>query len=336
MVEMNIAMRIMIRTFVLALIGSLLFTSCVSQKKYQEAVEAKASLERYQAESDSLEQVADGLENELRNVEGLYQRSLHENEQYRAASKSLFASFQELQEKYQNLITNREDLLSTSSYEKQGLLQQLSAYQEEIDKKERYLRNLEWDLAQKEERLNRMQQQDLQGDLAAREQRIQQLQAQLQQKDAILQQIQEKITRATSSLSQSDFSVTEKRGKLYLSMSQNLLFRSGSSKLDREGRQALQQVASALKNNPDIDITVEGHTDTDGSASENWILSTERAVTVVQELVDNGVDPHRLTAAGRAFYQPVASNSTAAGKALNRRTEIIISPKLDELMDLMD
>lgn len=329
-------MRMMIRIFALALLSSLIFSGCVSQKKYNEAVEAKESLQRYEAEADSLEQVVDRLEEELRNVEGLYERSLHENEQYRAASKSLYASYQELQQKYQNLITNREDLLSTSSYEKQSLMQQLSAYQEEIDKKERYLRDLEWDLAQKEERLNRIQQQDLQGDLAAQEQLIRQLQAQLQQKDAMLQQIRQNITQATSSLSQSDFSVTEKRGKLYLSMSQDLLFRSGSSNLDRQGRQALQQVASALKNNPNIDILVEGHTDTDGSAAKNWELSVERAVTVVQELVGNGVDPERLTAAGRAFYQPIATNATAAGKALNRRTEIIISPKLDELMDLVD
>jgi len=120
-----------------------------------------------------------------------------------------------------------------------------------------------------------------------------------------------------------------------VSMSQQLLFRSGSNKLDREGRRAIRQLAQVLRNNQDIDIIVEGHTDTDGETGENWDLSVLRATTVVKELTDNGVDPRRLTASGRAFYEPVASNNSASGKAQNRRTEIIITPKLEELMDLV-
>lgn len=316
--------------------GALLFLSgCVSQKKYQDALLSVESLQQDSLKADSLGRLVDQLQDEVRTVEGLYQSALFENEQYKAASKNIYTSYQDLQQRYEDIINNRQDVLSTSSYEKQSLLEQLAAYQEEIDKKEQYLRQVEWELAQKEERMNQISNQDFAQDLAQRDQIIRQLQAQLQQKNAVLQQIQQKISESLYKLSQSDFSVEEKRGKLYISMSQELLFKSGSAKLDRKGRRALKDLADAIKNNPNIDILVEGHTDTDGSAEQNWNLSVERAVAVVRELVDAGVDPTRLTAAGRAFYQPVATNNTAAGKALNRRTEIIISPKLDELMDLV-
>ncbi len=293
------------------------------------------SLKRDSVIADSLELMVGSLRDEVRTVEGLYQSALNENEQYKAASKNIFTSYQNLRQRYDDIINNRQDVLSTSSYEKQSLLEQLAAYQEEIDKKEQYLRKIEWELAQREERINGTPNQDLRSDLEQRDQIIRQLQAQLQQKNNVLQQIQQNISESLYGLSQSDFSVEEKRGKLYISLSQELLFKSGSAKLDRKGRRALNDLADAIKNNPNIDVLVEGHTDTDGSADQNWNLSVDRAVAVVQELVDAGVDPTRLTAAGRAFYQPVATNNTDAGKALNRRTEIIISPKLDELMDLV-
>jgi chemotaxis protein MotB len=91
-----------------------------------------------------------------------------------------------------------------------------------------------------------------------------------------------------------------------------------------------------LKQNPDIDILVEGHTDTDGTAAQNWDLSVSRATAVVKILTGFGVDPKKVTAAGRSFFFPVASNDTAQGKALNRRTEVILSPNLDELFELIN
>ena len=122
---------------------------------------------------------------------------------------------------------------------------------------------------------------------------------------------------------------------MYLSLSQNLLFPSGSDEIDWKGRQALMKLADALKSNPDIDITVEGHTDTDGTAAKNWDLSVLRATTVVKLLSSYGVPSDRLIASGRGFYAPIASNDTPQGKGLNRRTEIILSPQLDELYNLI-
>ncbi len=334
---MNTMNRSLRNTTCLLLAGAVIFaTGCVSQKKYQELENANMELKMEAARADSLENVNRQLAQETREVESLYRNSLHNKEQMRSANKSLLSNYQDLRERYDALIEQRKDVLSTSSYEKQSLLEQLSIQQEQLDSKERYLRKLEWDLAQKEERLNRMGNQELMSDLESQKRMIQELQAQLQQKEAMLSQIKQKISQSVYGLSSADFAVTEKQGKLYISMSQNLLFPSGSIRLDAKGEQALQQLATALKNNPGIDITVEGHTDTDGSAAQNWELSMQRAIAVVNALTNYGVDPYRITAAGRSYFDPVATNASASGKALNRRTEIILSPQLDELMDLMN
>ena len=326
-----------LRTLMLAaLLGGFFLSACVSQKKYNELEMANEDLAKKSAWVDSLEKRTAELSTDVRDIEGYYGTTLQEIEQLKSANKSLYSSYDDLRERYDALISQRKDVLSTSSYEKQSLMEQISIQQEQLEKKERYLQQLEWDLVQKEERLNQMQNQDFESDLELQQQIIQELQAQLRQKENNLQQIKQKINQSMYGISQSDFSVTEKRGKLYISMSQNLLFKSGSSTLDVKGKQALKQLAGALTNNPGIEIMVEGHTDTDGSADKNWDLSVMRATAVVRELANNGVDPYRLTAAGRSFFDPIATNATTDGKTQNRRTEIIVSPRLDELMELVN
>lgn len=313
-------------------------SGCVSQKKYQELEDSKKYYEQQAARADSLENMNRLLTEEVREVEGYYRTSLNTIESMKAANQSLNNSYQELLQRFNRMLDQGQDVLSTSSYEKQSLTEQLSAYRAELDRRERYLTEMERQLAAKEDQLRRAGTPipDLRQDLAQRDQIIQQLQYELQRKDATIQQIKQNITAAMSGFSASDFTVTEKRGKLYLSMSQNLLFRSGSTRIDDEGKRAISQLASALKNNQDIDIIVEGHTDSDGSPAKNWDLSVMRATAVVQELTSNGVSPDRLTAAGRGLYAPVATNNTSEGKALNRRTEIIVTPKLDELMNIIN
>ena len=134
----------------------------------------------------------------------------------------------------------------------------------------------------------------------------------------------------------SDLTISEKNGKIYVSLSQNLLFASGSDKIDWKGKKAIIQVAQVLNSNQDILVNVEGHTDSDGNPNSNWDLSVRRATAVVKVLTGQGVDAKRVTASGRAFYDPIAPNNSAANKAKNRRTEIILSPKLDLLYDIIN
>lgn len=153
-------------------------------------------------------------------------------------------------------------------------------------------------------------------------------------KEARLRTIRDRFNQALLGFSEADLAC-EKNGKVYVSLSQNLLFASGSKTINNQGKQAIAQLATVLKANKDINITVEGHTDTDGEAAFNWDLSVGRATTVVKELAINGVAAERIIAAGRGEFYPIATNDTAAGKAQNRRTEIILTPKLEGLYELI-
>lgn len=152
--------------------------------------------------------------------------------------------------------------------------------------------------------------------------------------------LRQKLATALGGFNSEDLSVFIKNGKVYVSMSDKLLFASGSADLNEEGINALEHIANALKDNPDIHINVEGHTDTVPikiKFPDNWSLSVNRSISIVRILVDKyNVDPVRITASGRSQYDPVADNSTPEGRSKNRRTEIILSPKMDEIYNLLN
>src|SRR5678816_2545328 len=144
---------------------------------------------------------------------------------------------------------------------------------------------------------------------------------------------------ALSGFATSDLTVTKKNGKVYVSLSENLLFPSGSAAVNAKGKEALGKLAGVLNANADISINIEGHTDSipiRKTYEDNWALSLARSASIVRILTkDYSVDPVRIIASGHSEYDPVESNSTADGRAKNRRTEIILSPKLDELYKLL-
>jgi len=220
--------------------------------------------------------------------------------------------------------------LNASSTEKEGLENQLALSGAELDRKQRELSAIEYTLQEREQNVG-----NLQADLQAREGRINELEAMVAAKDAQMQALRTNINEALRGFSAADLTVTERNGKIYVSLSQGLLFQSGSDQIGFKGKNAIKQLADALKGTSDVGITVEGHTDNAGSPNLNWDLSVKRATTIVKELVKGGVDPTRITASGRAFYVPIVPNDSEANKAQNRRTEIILSPKLELLYDIL-
>ena len=147
----------------------------------------------------------------------------------------------------------------------------------------------------------------------------------------------ETVKNALLGFKADELQVYMKDGKVYVSMSDKLLFKSGSPDVESKGKEALEKLAEVLNKNPDISIAIEGHTDNvpikTVQFKDNWDLSAARATNVVRLLTGQyGMDPKRLTAAGKGEFSPVADNSTPEGKAKNRRTEIVLSPKLDALM----
>ncbi len=329
-------MRPLIKLFFgLSLIVGL--SACVAQKENLEQAEQLAYYKQQALEGDSIRNSVYSINRENQQMEVQLKEAIRDLEELKATNISLHRSYSELLTKYNGLVNQNQQVLATTSYEKIGLQEELSNQVDALDQKKRELANLEYELYQKEAMLNRMEYNysNMEGNLSTKDQKINELKAALNQKEQKMNDLRQSVSEVLKGFSQSDLSVTERDGKLYLSLSQNLLFSSGSDQINYQGRQALAQVAQVLQSNPDIDVMVEGHTDSDGTADRNWDLSVMRATSVVKVLTSNGVAPTRVTAAGRGYYAPVANNDSQQGKALNRRTEIILSPKLDELYDLI-
>ena len=194
---------------------------------------------------------------------------------------------------------------------------------------------LSTDAANKQSQLSKSEQ-----ELANQKKRLEQLQALMDQQREATQEIRRKMTEALVGFNSNELSVSVKNGKVYVSLQENLLFPSGSAVVNPKGKEALGKLAEVLNMNPDITVDIEGHTDSipiRGKYKDNWDLSTARANSIVRILTDDySVDPVRVIASGHSQYDPVQTNSTPEGRALNRRTEIILSPKLDELFKLLE
>ena len=176
--------------------------------------------------------------------------------------------------------------------------------------------------------------------LAEREATINKLQAEVDAQNARLQSLLNSVKDALLGFSSDELTVTEKNGKIYLAMSDKLLFESGSAQVNKQGKEALGKLAEVLKKQHDIDVFIEGHTDNKPIKTvqfkDNWDLSVVRATSVVRILTkDYGVNPLQILPCGRGEFMPVDNNESVEGRAHNRRTEIIMAPKLDKLMDIL-
>jgi chemotaxis protein MotB len=170
---------------------------------------------------------------------------------------------------------------------------------------------------------------------------IKDLTASMQKRDSMNLSLVMNLKRSLSDVNDSDVNIQVKKGVVYVSLSDKMLFRSGSAVITRQAETVLEKISKILNDHSELDILVEGHTDTVPIATDcladNWDLSSKRATTVVRTLNKKyGVDPSRLTAGGRSEFAPIADNATSDGRSKNRRTEIIILPKLDQFFELME
>ncbi len=331
-------------------------SSCVPTRKYQEEVTAKQQAQSAQSEALAAKKVAEDsrirTEEELATVRKQYGELEINHNKLQASYDTQLKRNDDLQTTNDRLNRTYKELLDLNDRLKKDALDRRDQISEELAKKEDLLRRREAELAEKEAQNKRDREQldylskqirdkdgnladletikkELQKELAEREKRVAELEKIIAERDAKAKALQQALNDALRGFQSSDLSVYEKDGKVYVSLSQNLLFASGSSKLDPKGVDALQKLARVLNNNTDIAILVEGHTDSDGTAAGNWKLSTERSISIIDELLKASVDPTRLTAAGRGQHAPVADNATSDGKAKNRRTDIILAPRLD-------
>ena len=177
--------------------------------------------------------------------------------------------------------------------------------------------------------------------LSKNAQRLQELENLIAAKEASMKKLKETLSNALNGFEGKGLTVEQKNGKVYVSMENKLLFNSGSYAVGSEGKKAVIEVGKVLGDNPEIAVLIEGHTDNDaftasGPVADNWDLSTKRATAIVAILSENkNINKQNLTAAGRSEYAPLGSNATVDGKAKNRRIEIILTPRLDEIAEML-
>ena len=240
--------------------------------------------------------------------------------------------------RYNDLQNAQEELIRGNVSETKKLLTELQATQESLKQKEDILRQLEQSLDLKKSTLD-----ELTFELEKRNARMAELEKILDAQKKIVQDLKSKVSEALLGFENNGLTVTMKNGKVYVSLDEKLLFKTASWDIDANGRNALKKLAGVLERNPDIQVTIEGHTDNvpynpgSGQMKDNWDLSVKRATTVVRVLLEGSrIDPKRLTAAGRSEYLPVDALNTQDARQKNRRTEIVLTPDLTELYRLID
>jgi chemotaxis protein MotB len=244
---------------------------------------------------------------------------------------------EKLSRKYEDLSSSHEALLQGNARETTRLLNQLQSAQEDLQKKEERLSALDETVTNERMNITR-----LRAELEARNTRLNDLEKILFRKDSVVNALKESVSKALLGFEGKGLTVQMKNGKVYVSLDEKLLFRSGSTTVDPKGVQALQNLSRVLEANRDVNIMIEGHTDdvpfTKGaSIKDNWDLSVMRATAVVRILLqDSSIDPVRLTAAGHGEFMPVDPSKTTEARTKNRRTEIILTPKLDELLKILE
>ncbi len=332
-------MKIFNASLVLLLI--FLLSACVSSKKYDLLREERNA---FRLERDSLRLLSEegrykGYELERTKVE--LEQQNEKFDELKTSFDALEKNYKDLLDRYDEIIFQNQSLLAATSDEKVNMTTELARKQFVADSLMRLVHTLQVRVGQKDAQIDQLSSQE--GNLDEAEavalecqQRLADLNNMIANKDAVLNSLRSKVNQALLGFNTSDLKVSEANGKIYVSLSQNLLFKPGSDQIDWKGKQAIQKLAEVLKRNPDIQIGVEGHTDSDGSASANWDLSVRRATAVVKVLTGYGVNPKSVTASGRGEHFPVATNSSADGKARNRRTEIILSPNLDALYRIIN
>lgn len=243
----------------------------------------------------------------------------------------------QLERKYNELDQSYKSLKQGSTYETQRLIDKLQKSQESLLEKEEQLNILSASLEEKRKNLDALSK-----ELEKRNARLAELEKILQRKDSTVMALKKKVSDALLGFEGQGLSVNIKNGKVYVSMEDKLLFKSGSTDIDEKGIIALKRLARILEQNPDINIMVEGHTDDvpvlKGSRfQDNWDLSVLRATSVIRVILENSkIDPKRITAAGRGEYLPIDPRKTPDARQKNRRTEIILTPKLDELFKILE
>jgi chemotaxis protein MotB len=251
--------------------------------------------------------------------------------------KRLKSEYQTLDKRYNELQKTHQALVNGSDAEARKMMGQLEKTQGDLYAKEDQLNMLSQKLDSDRRELQR-----LSDELDSRNKRLTELERMIAEKDEAVNTLRKKVSDALLGFEGEGITVTKKNGKVYVSLEEKLLFKSGSIDVDPRGVSALKKLAVVLEQNPDINITIEGHTDDvpvipGSQLKDNWDLSVRRATSIIRILLANStINPKRLTASGHGEFMPVDPAKTPEARQKNRRTEIILTPNLDELFNILE
>jgi chemotaxis protein MotB len=319
----------MIKNIALVLIVVSLTTSCVSKKIYNELENKLTDLKK---ENRTLIDANDDLTKSKNQLELDLNATKTERDKLKSERDKLAADFsasdknlKALQASYNALEKNSDAALKSNMDKNRELLSQLEAKEKT--------------LATEQDRLNK-----LKSELESSSKRLAELESYIAAKEASMKKLKETLSKSLKAFEGKGLTIEQRNGKVYVSMENKLLFQTGSWAVNDEGKKAVVLVGKVLSDNPDISVLIEGHTDNDkilgsigGGIENNWDLSTKRATAIVTILSENkGINKQNLTAAGRGEFAPLMSNESAEGKAKNRRIEIVLTPKLDEISKMLN
>jgi chemotaxis protein MotB len=322
-------------------IATLVAVSCVPARKYQD-LEARyqeyaETNEDLRKENETMQarnsELSDRVNNLQRQVELLRQDTARLNSNIRQLTRN----YEQLNRTYELVQEQNERLLAGRTEETQMILTRLQATQEDLQRREDELRVASQRLNEKEENLN-----TLLAEVRQKELRVNELEAILARQDSAVQALRRTVSNALLGFENNGLTIDIRQGKVYVSLEESLLFASGSAAVDSRGESALRELARVLERNPEINVLIEGHTDDvplrpGAQFRDNWDLSVMRATAIVRILLKHGsIEPQRLTAAGRGEYMPIDPAKTPDARRKNRRTEIILTPRLDDLFQILE
>lgn len=322
----------------LVLLVAIGFVGCVPQRKFAEMKTAKDETDSENRElQKQLDAIIASSKDQGASIETLTKslsKLTEDTTLYGKEYRRLRVMYDKVNELNNELLAKNEKLYNSSLEENKKLLVDLERAKEALQLKEDSLYKLEREVQEKQSALAKAQK-----DLLEREVRIKELDSLLQAQRSASELLKEKLEAALLNYKNKGISVREENGKVYVSMEAQLLFASGKTEINAEGRSAIVQLAQIIQEERDLNIIVEGHTDTDKISSggsiprDNWELSVLRSTEVIKIITSNStIDPSQLAASGRSEYHPLDLND----KARNRRIEIILEPNLKELYKIIN
>lgn len=327
------------KKIILFSVSAMLLASCVTQKKYNDYVNAsmfqrdslKLALTNCSKNLATVSKLESNLENQ---VVALRADSLSKKRQI----ENLSSQVTELQQLNTNLSNKQSAMMKQQAEESKKTLAELQTTREELQTREDALDSIQLSLEQERRSLDKIRKElgIKDNEILLKNQQIAEMEEVLRRKDSATLALRTKIEKALVGFEGQGLTIEQRGGKIYVLLEESLLFSVGKSDVAAKGQEALKNLATVLQQNPDINITIEGHTDNTGGSKINWELSAKRALAISYILLDNStIEGKRITVSGRGQYTPIDNTNTVEGRAKNRRSEIILTPDLKELYDIL-